>query len=113
MSDAETRGLLQHRPFVFLWFARLFATIGYQALAVVIGWSIYAITGSAFDLGYVGLLQFIPAVVLTLLIGHVADRYDRRMIVRLAQALSLPPGLTPEAFAEAWLARQQKHVPQV
>lgn len=34
-------------------------------------------------------------------------------IVRLAQALSLPPGLTPEAFAEAWLGRQQKHVPQV
>src|SRR5512139_3638339 len=45
-------GLLQHRFFVFLWFARLFATIGYQALAVVIGWSIYEITGSAFDLGY-------------------------------------------------------------
>ncbi|MFA6266764.1 MAG: MFS transporter [Pseudolabrys sp.] len=90
MSDAQASasgGLIQQKPFVFLWLARLFATIGYQALAVVIGWSIYAITGSAFDLGYVGLLQFIPAVVLTLVIGHAADRYDRRLIVRLSQTV--------------------------
>ena len=49
---------------------------------MVIGWKIYEITGSAFDLGLVGLIQFVPAVVLTLLIGHAADRYDRRLIVR-------------------------------
>ena len=59
IDEPAKGGLLQHHAFVFLWFARLFATIGYQALAVVIGWSIYAITGSAFDLGYVGLLQFV------------------------------------------------------
>lgn len=99
-------GLLQHRPFVFLWFARLFATIGYQALAVVIGWSIYEITGSAFDLGYVGLLQFIPAVVLTLLIGHVADRYDRRVIVRLAQSVyALCAVVMTVAMLGGWLSR--------
>ena len=56
-------------------------------LAVAIGWKIYEITGSALDLGLVGLIQFIPAVVLTLLIGHAADRYDRRLIVQIAQSV--------------------------
>src|SRR5262249_56623347 len=35
----------------------------------------------------VGLIQFVPAVVLTLLIGHAADRYDRRLIVRAAHCV--------------------------
>ena len=52
--------------------------MGYQMMALLIGWKIYEITNSAFDLGLVGLIQFVPAVVLTLLIGHAADRYDRR-----------------------------------
>lgn len=82
---ASSPGLLQQRPFVLFWLARLAATMGYQMLALVIGWQIYEITGSAFDLGLVGLIQFVPAVVLTLLIGHAADRYDRRLIVRVAQ----------------------------
>jgi MFS family permease len=78
--------LLAQRPFVLFWFSRLAATLGNYMLAVAIGWKIYEITGSAFDLGLVGLIQFVPAVVFTLLIGHLADRYDRRLIVRLGQA---------------------------
>ena len=77
--------LLEQRPFVLFWLARVAATIGSQMMALLIGWQIYALTGSAFDLGLVGLIQFVPAVVLTLLIGHAADRYDRRLIVRNAQ----------------------------
>jgi MFS family permease len=69
------------------WLARLASTMGYQMLALTIGWQIYEITNSAFDLGLVGLIQFVPAVVLTLLIGHAADRYDRRLIVRAAQGV--------------------------
>jgi MFS family permease len=80
-------GLLQQRPFVLFWLARLVSTMGYQMLALTIGWQIYEITNSAFALGLVGLIQFVPAVVLTLLIGHAADRYDRRLIVRAAQAV--------------------------
>lgn len=41
----------------------------------------YALTHNAFSLGFVGLAQFLPMVVLTLIVGHVADRFDRRMIV--------------------------------
>ncbi len=90
MSDAEsaaTGRLIQQRPFVLFWLSRIAATIGYQMMGLLIGWKIYEITGSAFDLGLVGLILFIPAVVLTLLIGHAADRYDRRLIVRLAQSV--------------------------
>ena len=79
-------GLLQQRPFVLFWLARVSTTIGYQMLALVIGWQLYQLTNSAFDLGLVGLIQFVPAVILTLLIGHAADRYDRRSIIRAAQA---------------------------
>lgn len=80
-------GLLHQRPFVLFWLARLSATMGYHMLALTIGWQIYELTNSAFDLGLVGLIQFVPSVVLTLLIGHAADRYDRRMIVRAAQSV--------------------------
>jgi MFS family permease len=80
-------GLIQQRPFVLFWLSRLASTMGYQMLALTIGWQIYELTNSALDLGLVGLIQFVPAVVLTLLIGHAADRYDRRLIVRAAQGV--------------------------
>ncbi len=82
-----TGGLLQERSFVLFWLSRLSVTIGYQMMALLIGWKIYELTGSAFDLGMVGLIQFVPAVILTLLIGHAADRYDRKIIVRAAQCV--------------------------
>ncbi len=85
--STESPGLLQQRSFVLFWFSRLTSTTGYQMLGLMIGWQVYELTNSAFDLGLVGLIQFVPAVVLTLLIGHAADRYDRRLIVRGAQAL--------------------------
>jgi MFS family permease len=89
MSDPvpSSPGLLRQRPFVLFWLARVSTTFGYQMLALVIGWQMYELTNSAFDLGLVGLIQFVPAVILTLLIGHAADRYDRRLIIRVAQAV--------------------------
>jgi len=82
VDASSASGLIGQRSFVLLWLARVFSTVGYHMLALTIGWQIYELTNSAFDLGLVGLIQFIPAVVLTLLIGHAADRYDRRTIVR-------------------------------
>jgi len=87
LAQESAPGLFQQRPFVLLCVARMASTVGYQMLAVAIGWQLYAITNSAFALGLVGLIQFAPAVVLTLLVGHAADRYDRRLIVRLAQGV--------------------------
>lgn len=109
MSDAETfsaGGLIQQRPFVLFWLSRLSATIGYQMMALVIGWKIYEITGSALDLGLVGLIQFVPAVVLTLLVGHTADRYDRRLIVQLSQGVyALAAALITTASLMDFLSR--------
>ena len=60
-------------------------------LVVAIGWQLYSLTGSALDLGLLGLAQFVPMLVLTLLVGHVADRYDHRVILMLCQ----PPRRSP------------------
>ena len=48
-------------------------------LVVAVGWQLYELTGNPLDLGLVGLVQFIPAILLVLVIGQVTDRYDRRV----------------------------------
>jgi MFS family permease len=55
---------------------------------VAIGWQLYALTGSALDLGLVGLVQFVTQILLTLVVGHAADRYDRRAIIGLCRVVS-------------------------
>lgn len=87
IESTSAGGLTRQRSFVLFWLARLTSTMGYQMLALTIAWQIYEITNSALDLGLVGLIQFVPAVVLTLLIGHAADRYDRRLIVCAAHGV--------------------------
>ncbi len=79
--------LLAHRSFVYFWCARVCSVAAYMALTVAVGWQIYELTDSAFDLGLVGLAQFLPFVALPLLIGQVADRYDRRLVLRICQCL--------------------------
>ena len=56
--------------------------VAHQMLAVGVGWQIYALTGSALDLGLVGLAQFVPAFALVLAAGHAADRFDRRRVLQ-------------------------------
>ncbi|WP_444813078.1 MFS transporter [Variovorax fucosicus] len=73
-----------------MWMARLFGTAGSQMLMVAIGWHMYELTGSAWDLGLVGLYQFVPALLLALYAGHIVDRHHRGRIVAvcfLVQAL--------------------------
>ncbi|MFZ4287449.1 MFS transporter [Variovorax sp. HJSM1_2] len=81
MSDAGLAALLRQRAYVRMWVSRLFGTAGQQMLMVAIGWQMYDLTGSAWDLGLVGLYQFAPALLLTLVAGHVADRVHRGRIV--------------------------------
>ncbi len=81
--------LFAHTAFLRFWGSRLASTAASQMLMVAIGWEMYDLTRSAWDLGLVGLLQFLPALLLVLLAGHVVDRYDRARIVlacMLAQA---------------------------
>jgi len=74
-----------HRPFVLFWCARVSASLALQMQVVAVGWQVYEMTGSALDLGFVGLAQFVPAFLLMLVAGAVADRYNRSRVVRLAQ----------------------------
>jgi MFS family permease len=78
--------LWQYRAFIRLWFARLAGTAANQMLMVAIGWQIYDLTGSAWDLGLVGLLQFAPALLLVLVAGHAVDRFHRARILVLCMA---------------------------
>jgi MFS family permease len=98
-ADALTgpqNALLAHRSFVAYWCARTATNGAYQMQAVAVGWQIYELTGSPFDLGLVGLVQFFPVVVLSIVIGHFADRYDRRVMVGTCQVVK---ALAAAAFA--------------
>ncbi len=66
---------------------RLFGTTANQMLMVALAWQMYDLTGRAFDLGMVGLMQFLPALLLTLPAGHLVDRTDRRRVLAAALAL--------------------------
>ena len=55
-----TRPLLRHPPFAFLLSSRVLANMGFQRVGVAVGWQLYTLTGSALDLGLVGLAQFVP-----------------------------------------------------
>lgn len=87
----------QIRDYRAFWAARLTSTVASVALVVVIGLHVYdvardsgmSIRDAAFWLGMVGLAQFLPLFVLTLVAGYVADRVDRRWIVRASLALEL------------------------
>ena len=85
--------LTRERPFMRLWVARLFGTAASQMLLVAIGWHMYDLTGSAWDLGLVGLYQFVPALVLALYAGHVVDRHHRGRIVAACFAVQGAVGL--------------------
>jgi MFS family permease len=61
--------------------AQTSAVLAYQILSLAVAWQIYDLTRSAFSLGLIGLAQFLPQFFLTLVVGHVADRYDRRRII--------------------------------
>jgi MFS family permease len=77
--------LLAHPAFLFFLLSRSLSRFSSQIAAVAIGWQIYDLTGSAFDLGMVGLVQFLPTALLVFVAGHAADRYERKRVVQLCQ----------------------------
>lgn len=72
--------LFEHPSYGWFWCARVASGMAFQIQAVAVGWQVYDLTRSTFQLGMVGLVQYVPIVVFTLLAGHVADRYDRRKV---------------------------------
>ncbi len=93
---ASAKRLLTHQPFVCFSAGRVFSTLAYQMGAVAVGWQVYALTHSAFDLGLIGLWQFLPMALLTFAAGHAADRYERKQVLQWCQVV--------EALTAAMLA---------
>src|SRR6185369_9749273 len=63
------------------WTGRLCAIFATQMQSVAVGWQVYELTQRPLDLGLVGLAQFLPALGLVFVTGHVTDRYDRRYVL--------------------------------
>jgi len=79
------------RSFYFFLWTRFLGTAANQMLLVALGWQMYDLTGSALDLGFVGLLQFIPTLLFTIPAGQLADQVDRRVVLGASLAMQ---GLT-------------------
>src|SRR2546423_8479481 len=75
------RAAFAYPDFVAYTMARFFIVLSLEMLSVAVGWQVYEITHRPLDLGYVGLAQFLPGIVLFLFAGHAADLYDRRRLL--------------------------------
>lgn len=78
---------LKEKNYLLYSIGNLFFQLGKMMLVVAVGWEIYERTHSSMALGYIGLAQVIPVILLTLIAGHVADQYDRRRVVIGSQVL--------------------------
>jgi len=96
-SRAERYAAFRHPAYLRFWAARLLTTFATQVVSVAVGWQMYDLTRDPFDLGLVGIVQFLPSLLLFLVTGIVADRFGRRIIMGLA-------GLLESACAVALLA---------
>src|SRR2546430_5389292 len=101
MIPVGAGALLRQGSFIFFLLSRSLSRFSSQIGAVAIGWQIYDLTGSAFDLGMVGLVQFLPTALFLFVAGNVADHYERKRVVQLCQ---LAEALT--ALFLAWGAWQ-------
>lgn len=98
-------GLLRHngafRNFIA---SRILSLLAFNGTVVAVGWLVYDQTRSAFALGLVGLVQFLPVLILTFVVGPVADRLDRRRISLACQAVeAVTVGLMALGLWQGWL----------
>jgi MFS family permease len=91
VMPASAGALLTERSFLLFLLSRSLSRFSSQIGAVAVGWQIYDLTGSALDLGLVGLVQFLPTALLVFVAGQAADRYERK---RVMQACQLAEALT-------------------
>jgi MFS family permease len=94
MTAPSIRSTLLTRNLIFYLGSRFCSGTAMTMLRAAIAWHVYALTGSAFQLGLIGVVQFLPALGLTLIGGAVADTYERRRVIMLAQLVPLACALT-------------------
>jgi MFS family permease len=81
--------VLQVRDFALLWASLVTQGLAAQMLAVAIGWQVYEIHHNPFDLGLVGLMEFVPLPILALPAGQIADRLPRRAVTAASYVLTI------------------------
>jgi hypothetical protein len=86
-TSGERYAAFRHGAFLRFWVARFLATFSTQIVSVAVGWQIYDLTRDPFDLGLVGIIQFLPSLLLVLVTGVIADRFGRRLIMGLSALL--------------------------
>jgi MFS family permease len=101
--ERTTGAVLRERSFLAFEASRFMSGTALTLLRAAISWQVYEISGSAFHLGLVGLVQFLPALVLNLVGGAAADAYDRKRLVILFQIV---PALCSTALAVRSLERE-------
>lgn len=96
VADVSARALLRERDYVFFWFSRWTAVLGVQIQSVALGWHVYDIARrtmdvkqSLFMVSLIGLVSFVPVLLLALPAGEAADRYNRRRIVLICYAVEI------------------------
>ena len=82
--EADRFSAFRHSSFARYFGARFLTAMGTQVTSVAVGWQIYDETGNAALLGWIGLVQFLPAVLLVLFTGLAPDRFGRRLIMGLS-----------------------------
>lgn len=75
------RAAFTHPAFVLFQIARFLIVASVEMQAVAVGWQIYEITKRPLDLGYVGLAQFLPGILLFPISGHTSDHFERRNVL--------------------------------
>src|SRR5215467_14853074 len=83
--------VLRNRNYALLFWGQLISATGTQMQVVAVAWQVYLLTHSAVALGIIGLLQAIPRLLLSLVGGVFADRFDRRrllLVIEAAMAIS-------------------------
>jgi MFS family permease len=106
VDGTSNLSVLRHRPFAQFWLSRVMGSLANQMQTVAVSWQVYEMTNSPLDLGLVGLAQFLPLVLLMLVAGQVADRYDRKMVVSISQVVDgIAMGILALGTAGGWLTR--------
>nr|CAD6431852.1 MFS transporter [Rhizobium sp. Q54] len=93
----------RHASYARFFTARFLAAFAIQIISVSVGWQMYDETGSALYLGLIGLFQFLPSLLLILVTGSVADRYNRRAIVAVCLAVGFACALALLVLTSAGL----------
>ena len=90
-----------HRSFMLYWLSRFCATFAVQVIAVSVAWQVYDLTRNPLDLGILGMVQFLPMLLLVFITGSAADRFGHGKVMTISVAVEVVCAATILLFA--WL----------